>query len=348
MFKRKDVAAAWIMLAIGSALLRFVRWGYPDQVTFDEVLIGHFLSHYFSGAHYFDIHPPHMKLWYALLLKCGGFNPGNLGFPKVESVYPGSYYLWARGFVAMCGVAVPLLASWIAMALGARRAWGFAIGAALAMDGALIVESRFMLNDMPMLCFGLAGWAAFLKWREVGGAKWLALGCLGLAAAGSVKWTGLAFSIPVGLALVWGMLSSNQKRLNAWALCALIGGTLAWHMAGYAIHFSLLDKSGPGNSYMSSAFNARFAGPADKAKGVQPLSLISAVGELHYKMVFYADKVGPHPYSSSWLSWPVGYRGIYVWNNRAAGTVIERIYMLPNLVLWWCVALAMARDGLAG
>lgn len=224
MFKRKDVAIAWIILAMGSALLRLFRWGHPHDVAFDEVLIGQFLSHYFSGAYYFDIHPPHMKLWYALLLKWGGFNPGTLGFPKVEAVYPGSYYLWARGFAAMCGVAVPLLAAWIAMALGARKVWGFAIGAALAMDGALIVESRFMLNDMPMLCFGLAGWAACLKWREAGGAKWLALGCLGLAAAGSVKWTGLAFSIPVGVALAWGVFKSGNRGSNAWALCALVGG----------------------------------------------------------------------------------------------------------------------------
>lgn len=338
-------AVAWVTLAFLSLCLRLIRWSYPAEVTFDEALIGHFLSHYFTGEYYFDIHPPHLKLWYGLLLNWGGFDPDVVGFPKVDALYPGSYYLWARAFASLCGAAVPLLATWIAIELGAQRAWAFAIGAALAMDGAMIVESKFMLNEMPMLCFGLSGWAACLKWKSDPKFYWLALGCLGLAAAGSVKLTGLSFSIPVGIAFSIGIFS-KRRVAYAYALCTLINVVFVWQIAGYAIHFNLLDKTGTGNAYMSSSFNARLTNSLERKKGVEPKAWLAAVAELQYKMVFYSDKVGPHPYSSSWLSWPIGTRGIFFWTNRAFGEEVERIYMLPNLVLWWSVALAMARMAL--
>lgn len=334
--------APWIALFTIALALRAWRLDFPNEVAFDESLVGRFSSHYFSGEYYFDIHPPHLKLLYAFLAWLGGM-PAGYGFPAPETAYPSSFYVWMRLFPALCGAGLPLAIAGLARQLGAPRLWALAAGWAAALDSALITESRLILNDIPLLFFGCLGWLLFARWRQSRAHASLALAALFLAIAASIKWTGLAFSAPPLALLAWEFAKSPSRRA-VFAAAALLGASLAWQAAGYALHFQLLTQPARDNvqTYLG----------ADVAEGLygdkRPDSLLvrsaliaSASLELNVQMARSASLVGPHPYSSRWISWPAGWRGIYFWNDRAPSNA-SRIYMLPNLAVWWIGAFGAA------
>lgn len=326
------------MLLVASLLLHFWRLDLPGEVVFDEVLFGGFAAHYFSGSYYFDIHPPHLKLLYALLAKWGGM-PAGYAFPGHETAYPGDFYVWMRALPAFCGAMLPLLVTALSAELGAKKAWALAAGWLMLLDTALLANSRFIINDTVLLCLGATGWLCFAIHRRRGGWPWLPLAALALAAASSVKWTGLGFLLPVLLVMAYdGWAKSSLRGLTQAA--AMVATLLAWHAVGFAIHLSLLPKPGPGNAFMSPAFNQRMAGSQANAQ-VEPLPIVEAIAELNRTMASSASRVATHPDASKWYSWPFGWHGIYFWYDRAPQNT-ARIYMLPNLGVWWPASFAMA------
>uniref|UniRef100_A0AC11AXI9 Protein O-mannosyltransferase 2 n=1 Tax=Ovis aries TaxID=9940 RepID=A0AC11AXI9_SHEEP len=91
------------------------------------------------------------------------------------------------------------------------------------------------------------------------------------------------------------------KHLTARILC-LIVLPLALYIATYAVHFMVLNKSGPGDGFFSSAFQARLSGnnlhnasiPEHLAYGsmITVKNLRMAIGYLHSHRHFYPEGVG--------------------------------------------------------
>lgn len=338
----------WLYLLLGVSLcLHFWRLGQPAEVAFDESLVGEFASHYLSGTYYFDIHPPHMKLIYALVGWLGGWTAA-LGFPQVGLAYPDGYYLAMRALPALCGSLLPVIAVLLALELGASRLWALVCGWAVLLDSALMAESRFILNDVPLLFFGSAGWLFLLRWRRSRSRVALAGAALALALAVGVKWTGICFVGPALVALALDRSGPVALRLRVLAITFIVATGAAVQLAGFEIHLSLLTRSGPGDAFMSREFQKRLPGSAVAGDaGVVALNDVQAIVELNRTMARYASKVAGHPYASPWYSWPVGWRGIYFWTDDAqakkGAAEQARIYMLPNLAVWWLGTFAMLR-----
>ena len=201
----------WVLLLLVSLLLHFWRLSFPAAIAFDESLVGHFASYYYRGEYYFDIHPPHLKLIYAGLGWLAGV-PADFTFQPYNDPYPGNFYLLMRCFPALCGSVLPLLLVRLALDFGVERRWAFSLGWLMMLDTALLVESRFILNDIPLLTFGLGGWVGLSRWWQHGRWRWLLLGSLGVALAGTVKWTGLGIAIPAFAGLLLGRKIDWPKR----------------------------------------------------------------------------------------------------------------------------------------
>lgn len=338
----------WLYVLLGvSVWLHFWRLGQPAVVAFDESLVGEFASHYLSGTYYFDIHPPHMKLMYALLGWLGGWTPA-MGFPVVGAAYPDGYYLAMRAFPALCGSLLPVLVVLLALELRASLVWALVGGWAVLLDSALLAESRFILNDIPLLFFGAGGWWCLLRWRNSRSRLTLVGAALLLALAVGVKWTGICFIGPALVALVLDRSGPAALRQRLAAAAFVVAGAVVVQLAGFEIHLSLLTRSGPGDSFMSKEFQKRLPGSAFAGDAsVVALNDVQAIVELNQTMARYASKVAGHPYASPWYSWPVGWRGIYFWTDDATsktGTAEQsRIYLLPNLVVWWLGTFAIVR-----
>jgi dolichyl-phosphate-mannose-protein mannosyltransferase len=337
----------WLYLLLGvSMCLHFWRLGEPADVLFDESLVGEFASHYLTGTYYFDIHPPHLKLIYALIGRLGGWTAA-MGFPAVGQAYTDGYYLAMRAFPALCGSLLPVIAVLLALELRATLIWALVCGWAVLLDSALMAESRFILNDIPLLFFGSAGWWCLLRWRHTRSTLALAGAALLLGLAVCVKWTGICFVGPALVALALDRRSPAGLRQRLAAIAFIVATSAAMQLAGFEIHLSLLTRSGPGDSFMSKEFQKRLTGSAYGGDpGVVALNDAQAIVELNQTMARYASKVASHPYSSPWFSWPAGWRGIYFWTDGPAKNGSEhqsRIYMLPNLAVWWLGLFAVVR-----
>ncbi|MBV8466299.1 MAG: phospholipid carrier-dependent glycosyltransferase, partial [Burkholderiales bacterium] len=329
---------AVLCLFLVSLVLHFIRLGQPGEVVFDEVLVGHFSAQYFSGHYYFDIHPPLTKLIYALMAWLGGMDP-SFTFAANGIAYPGNFYLWMRGLPALAGSVLPVLVYALSREMGVQRLWALVAGWLVLFDSALMVESRFILNDILLLTYGVTGWWAFAIWRRTHKWPWLLAAGLGFGMALSVKWTGLGFIAPAGV--VW--LYDFSRKPNARSLGAalvLIAVPLAIQLTGFVVHLSLLPQSGTGEAFMTPAFQKRLIGNQHQDDPmVDALSLPGAILEVNHAMAQYAGQMATHPYGSKWYTWPLGWRGIYVWNDdKATDGRVARIYLFPNVVTWWLAA----------
>ncbi len=77
---------------------------------------------------------------------------------------------------ALTGSLIPLLVAGIAYQLSHRRSYALIAGLFAAVDGLLLVESRYALINIYLLFFGLLGqWFLLLALNTRGEQRWLRL-----------------------------------------------------------------------------------------------------------------------------------------------------------------------------
>lgn len=316
-----------------SLVTRFWNLFYPNAVVFDEVYFKHFAAQYFTGAYYFDIHPPLGKL----LLAGWGRLIGYSG-TQVEMTTA----IGLRILPALAGAAIIPVFYLILRRLRLPRSIATLASVFLLFDGALLVESRFILLDSMLILFGLSGLYFYLVSRDSDQTKsWLAVIASGLllGAALSTKWTGLGMVGLVGLLLIWNIIREKGKRLDNFLKAAVVGILIfAVYAASFWAHFALLTKTGEGDAFMSPQFQATLIG--NTAYDGTKLNFGQQFVELNYQMYTANTRLtASHPYGSPWYTWPVTYRGVYYWNDQVSPQVGGHIYILGNPIVWWLTLL---------
>ncbi|HWA64487.1 MAG TPA: phospholipid carrier-dependent glycosyltransferase [Candidatus Paceibacterota bacterium] len=333
-----------IILILASFAIHFSYFGHPNQIVFDEVHFGKFISAYYTHQYYFDIHPPLGKLLIAGFAKLFHFQP-DYSFATIGEAFPDQMYMILRFLPSLFGALLPIIVFFLALELGLKPLSAFAAGMFTALDNALLTQSRYILLDMFLLCFGFAALLFYFRYRNGKGAAWknlLIMAILGGCAA-SIKWTGLAF---LGLAGVIELIHVLRTR----ALGARTLGRLVLYFAlvpffiyfsVFAVHFSLLTKSGDGDAFMTPEFRATLQGSTEYGDpAVRPLSLFHKFTELNHEMYEANETLtATHPYGSKWYTWPFMIRPIYYWNSGQLGDLASplegKIYLLGNPLVWW-------------
>jgi dolichyl-phosphate-mannose-protein mannosyltransferase len=320
-----------IALLALSLVVHFAWFGHPNTTVFDEVHFGKFISAYFTHEYYFDIHPPLGKLILAGWGKLWGFRPG-FSFAQIGDVFPDRTYLALRFLPTLAGVLLPLVIYGLARQLKMSRAASLFAGALIALDNALLVQSRLILLDSFLLLFGFSAVYCYLRWRSSSSTNyWLlvASGILG-GMAMSIKWTGatfLALIVILEALRLWHDRHHVAIRRSALApLAALVAIPFLIYYAAFAAHFALLTKPGPGDAFMSPQFRQGELSTAEKFT------------ELNAQMYDSNQRLtATHPYSSKWYTWPFMVRPIFYWVKDSS-----RIYLLGNPVVWWGSTIALA------
>jgi len=334
-----------IVLLVASIVTRFAFFGHPNQVVFDEVHFGKFISAYYTHQYYFDIHPPLGKLLVAGFGKLFNFHP-EYSFANIGQAFPDHAYLFLRFLPTLAGTLLPIIIFLLALELGMAPLVAFFAGMLVVLDNALLAQSRYILLDMFLLSFGFSSLLFYFRYKNgkgVGNLLWMAL--LGGLSAG-VKWTGLAFLGLAGIVEFIDIIRTVQfKRLiNLVLYFAVIPFVVYFSI--FLIHFSLLTKSGDGDAFMTPEFRATLIGTADSQNPtIHPLNVWQKFIELNKEMyTANATLTATHPYGSKWYTWPLMLRPIYYWNgtdDSAATTSIghppaeEKIYLIGNPIVWW-------------
>lgn len=346
-----------ILILLG-LLTRLVALWYPNEVVFDEVHFGKFVSAYYRGEYYFDIHPPLGKLLIAGFAKFFGFRAG-FDFDQIGEGYGDIPYAALRFLPNLAGAFVPAaLFEWLSV-LGISRPAAFLAGLLLVFDNAMLVQSHFILVDAFLLLFGFGGLWLFFSARSRG-YRWheAAFAAFVLALSFSVKWTGLAFfGVALG-AMVWDAVGLSVLRraprtgtpageiARGQACCStarpqpqflrgifrtvtFLGIAAAVYLAVFWIHFALLPNAGPGNAFMSSDFPEK--------------SFVAKTAELN-RVMYTANKNlrAPHAYGSPAWTWPLMARPVFYWVRDFADGTTARIYFLGNPAVWWFSTFGLA------
>ncbi|MBI2676810.1 MAG: phospholipid carrier-dependent glycosyltransferase [Candidatus Yanofskybacteria bacterium] len=340
MFKNKKTLII-IILAL-SLFTHFIRFGHPNQTVFDEVHFGKFLSGYFTGEYFFDIHPPLGKLLLSAAGYASGFKPG-FSFANIGEVFPDKHYLALRLLPIIAGTLLPLVVFFLALRLGFSKKISLLTSLFIIFENALLVQSRFILLDSMLLIFGFGAILAYLKYKSSRSFRMLLLTGILAGLSASIKWTGLGFLALIVLFQLFDLLK-QKKNLKEFSLnlASLVLLPFVIYLGIFAIHFKLLPKSGPGNAFMTPSFQKTLLNNSHESNlSVKPIGFFKKFVELNLQM-YRSNKTltAVHPYGSKWYSWPFMTRTIYYWNKAAVQTE-SKIYLLGNPFIWWSSAIAI-------
>ncbi len=351
---------ATVLIVLG-LMTRFIFILNPAQVVFDEVHFGKFVSSYFSGNYYFDIHPPLGKMMIAAGAWLGGYGDyvaqnGVFGFKDIGGDYGSAPYLWFRFLPALAGSLIPLVVFLFMFEFGVGKLASFLTGLLLVFENSLLVESRLILTDAFLILFGFLGLYFFFRARNRDYPfPLLALSGLLLALSVSIKWTGLGFWGACGLIFAYDVIYPTTLKLRGIApaksikdfvfsrwrhfvngfIFFLIIPFLAYFSV-FQIHFALLSNcpakdQGNGCDFMSKEFRDNQLNPWQEFL------------ELNQKMWSYNKGISAsHEYGSKALGWPLMIRSVYYWVGsltplgiNADITETPRIYLIGNPINWF-------------
>lgn len=239
---------------------------------------GGFASNYLRREYFFDVHPPLGKLMIAgvgyLFGYDGGFTFDSIGKSYSNTSAP---YVALRMFMVMLSIGS------IAFSYATMIEMGFSVlssvlcSALLVFDNALVVQSRFILLDSPLIFFISAALYCWVKFRQQRHRPfksqwwmWLVLTGLSIGGATSVKMVGLFTVAAVGVVTIidlWELADwrrHHSDRLLArhfvYRAAGLMAVPLFVYLASYWVHFQVLDRTGPGDAFMSADFQTTLKG----------------------------------------------------------------------------------------
>lgn len=346
----------FIILAALAFIIHFAFLSYPSQTVFDEVYFGKFAAAYFNHEYYFDIHPPLGKLIIAGWAWLTRFDLV-FGFDKIGEAASSQLFFTLRFLPAFFGSLFVLIFSWFAYLATRSKNIALLAGALILFDNAFLIQSKIIAIDIFLLFFEFLTFSLFLIYQKQKSfsKKWLsylALTGISFGLTISIKWTGLATIGIIGLVLLAKIFSARTakwlnpendhakkislfKEAAASALAISLIGFLVYLVPFY-IHFNLLNKSGPGNAFMSVAFQSELNN--GKENTPNPLNFWEKFKELNTTMyTANAGLTATHPFGSTWNQWPIDKKPIYYWyqaptleNNEKTG----KIYFLGNPAIW--------------
>lgn len=250
----------------------------PSSVVFDEVHFGGFASKYIKSRFFMDVHPPLGKLLITLVAWINGYK-GNFNFRDIGSDYlTGNVpYVQMRLLPATLGALIAPI-SYLTMRMLTLKPITSLLGSLMIIfENGLIVQSRFILLDSPLLffttltiffhtgfCYEDSKRGFTKRWWT-----WLFLTGLSLGAVASTKWVGLFTITTIGLVTIqqiWNLMGDLRVPIPLLAryfiarVIALIIVPVGFYMFIFQIHLWILTGSGDGDPFMSSEFQHTLRG----------------------------------------------------------------------------------------
>lgn len=257
-------SAIAILLAL-AFFTRFLFIGHPGSAVFDEVHFNFFAGFYYSGQYYYDIHPPLGKLLLAAVAyPFGGIEQQDI-VRQISVEYTTGKYLVLRMWPAFIGSLLPLLLFGVARELKLSYWSSLCIGLLAVLDNAIMLQSRLILLDAMLLCFGFAALWIYLVARRLDNMWLMMLSAVFAGSSFSIKWIGVSFTGLIGLVIIADWIKALW--FNGWRPkwfyvgCGYLVVSVSIYMMSFFVHFSLLPISHKqGDQFMTAHFQSELEG----------------------------------------------------------------------------------------
>ncbi|GBF80548.1 phospholipid carrier-dependent glycosyltransferase [Aphanothece sacrum] len=328
---------AMLAIFLLSLILRFWQLGQFNILVFDEFYYAKYANYYLIGKTFFNSHPPLSQYIIAIGIWLGSHLPSS---PEMTNDLTGSLrstfsYRWLN---ALTGSFLPLLVGAIAYQLTNRRSYTLIVTFLAAMDGLFLVESRYALNNIYLVGFGLLGQLFFLLFLNQKKYIYLTLSGIFFGATASVKWNGLGFlgGIYLIILMVW-LCSLLQRRIENFKNNQFLNRLflINWGLFNQinSVKLPLLFLNLliiPAVTYSLLWFPHLLMNPQYNWWEVQ------------HKIWVFHHQIGNspqvHKYCSNWYTWLFMGRTIaYLYRPQEtdSGKIIYDVHAMGNPVLWW-------------
>lgn len=289
-----------ITLLVVALCTRFYKLSEPNNIVFDELHYGKYVSLYLKRIFFFDQHPPLGKQLISAVANFVGFN-GNYTFSQIGAEYTENVPIyWLRFVPALCGSFLAPVTYQLLRQLK-LTVWTATLGGILIIvDNALVTQSQFILMEPMLLLFSILGILLLLKYQEcydllnettsipdrfeliVSLLFYGVLSAVCFTCALCIKYVAIyscLLGVFIGLVQVWQMLG-NRTNTNLSIGLQVIFRSLVFiivpvvvYLAVFWVHLMVLSKAGPHDSVMTSAFQASLEGGLASITKGQPLNI---------------------------------------------------------------------------
>lgn len=302
-----------------SSILRFWNLSQFNTLVFDEVYYAKYANNYLTGTSFFNSHPPLSQYIIALGIWLASHFPAP---PDTINNLTGSLrstfsYRWLN---ALTGSFIPLLVGAVAYQLTRRRSCALLATLFVASDGLFLVESRYALNNIYLVLFGLLGQWLFLLYINHGKAWQIWMAGIFFGSSIAIKWNGLSFLLGayLFLAVRWldgGFRKQHLKPPDLRAIWALGGLPFLTYSFLWIPHLLM----NPQYSFWK---------------------VHQKIWEFHHNIG--GNTLDVHPYCSPWYSWPIMGRPIaYFYEISEDKKYIYDVHAMGNPILLWLSTLAI-------
>jgi dolichyl-phosphate-mannose-protein mannosyltransferase len=327
LFSKFNLAILAIFLS--SLVLRFWNLSQFNILVFDEVYYAKYANEYLIGKEFFQSHPPLSQYLIAISIWIGSHFTAD---PETINNLTGSLrstfsYRWLN---ALTGSFIPLIVGAITYQLTQRKTVSLIATLLGSLDGLFLVESRYALNNIYLILFGLLGQLFFLlalqKDKKIN-CLLLSGICFGLSA--NIKWNGLGFLLGIfifiGMAWLIKIFNQEQEKDNLWTkVTNLRLETIFITLIVFpVVTYSLLWIP---HLLVNHQYNF--------------LQVHQAILSFHQRI--QGNQSDAHPYCSPWYSWLVMWRPIAYYFQKDDGKIYD-VHAMGNPLLWWLSTGAMLR-----
>lgn len=344
-FVRRLVAC--LLLFALSAYLILPNLGYPRAIIFDETYYITHAQKYLNGVFFLQTHPPLGKLLIAVgerWLRPDAPADEFVNVEKIERAWAADMDITGyRLMPALFGILNPILVFVILTLMLGRELYALAIALFVALDNALIVQSRAAMLDSSLIFFCLASILVFVRLVRDPGSRvrsFLLLTALwGIlqACAANVKLTGGVVLVLV-VVYAWRLLVERRlRRLALFGMVFVLFFTMTY-VGLWQVHFVIAQHVNPGNDYGISEAHWNILVGINHVDPLTRLLLQFKEGmAYHLNSTFNAgtlDHANPNEIGSPWYKWLVGGRAInYRWETPD-GVYYRYVYLVGNPITW--------------
>ncbi|KAI0566150.1 Dolichyl-phosphate-mannose--protein mannosyltransferase family GT39 [Gracilaria domingensis] len=350
-----------IALFVAAGIVRFYKLAYPDVVVFDEIHYLAFDNHVLNGTYFFDVNPVWGKLVIAFFARLVGYDPSHAPPGLSEKVVSPLQAFAARAPCAFFGtLTVPVfykVCRWLHLSTYAS-----VVGSAFILfDCMHVIQSRVAMVDSVLVfwtCFSVM--CAFTLWdqknyiifkgKDVRVSSVLNMIML-LVVTGincglsiSVRWTAFATPVLIFIISFFGVGPFLVEPLNFIELLVLYASAFAGYAGSFCLFLLQVNKSGPGDGFMSAPFQACLKGNKFAESGPCAMSYLGRVWEINKQIFNYSKQIrGKDKWGSSWFQWIINWRGAlyYRWSD-AQKKLLAIIYVLMNPAMTFLINALMA------
>jgi dolichyl-phosphate-mannose-protein mannosyltransferase len=331
----------WGMIGIFvfSLCLRFWGLGRFNSLVFDEVYYAKFANNYLTHTKFFNAHPPLSQYIIAVGIWLGDMLP--IGHDTANNL-TGSWrstfsYRW---FNAIFGSFIPIVVGGIAYHLAKRPSYMVIAAGLMSLDGLFLVDSRYALNNVFLVLFGILGQLWLLMGLSATGWRRAAFGLssglfFGLSIA--CKWNGLWFLL--GIWLLLGVIVVHQiltrrpttaiqdfPQDTEPSILVKLSRLQVWEILIYLLVV-------PAVVYLVSWVPHLQQNP------------LPNLWEMQSQILHYHEKIkngkAVHPYCANWYTWPLMLRPLAYYyqvvktGNSSSLDQIYDVHAMGNPFLWW-------------